>query len=98
MRRGTTPVNTIKTDMDLTGATALYVTYQQDGETVVEKELEDVEISESEITIHLTQADTLAFAAGTVSIQVRAVLADGNRVASGIMKTKVERILKDGEI
>ena len=99
MRRGTTPVNHISTDMDLTGATALYVTYQQNDETVLEKTLQDATITEKEVAIQLSQEDTLLFEEGSkVYVQLRAVLPDGNCVASNIMSVKVEKILKDGVI
>lgn len=99
MRRGTTPTHKFKTDADLTEATVLYITYQQDGETVLEKTLEDCTITPCAVSVTLTQAETLAFStAGYVSIQIRAGFADGSRVASSILKISVGEILKDGEI
>ena len=76
----------------------MYVTYQQNGETVLEKTLEDVTVTETAITIALTQEETLAFSNGMVQIQIRAKFLDGAALASNILATSVEKILKDGVI
>ena len=98
MRRGTTPTNTFTVDVDLRQATEMYVTYQQNGETVLEKTLEDVTVTETAIEIALTQEDTLAFAQGTVQMQIRAKFGDGAAIASNIIVAPVDQILKDGVI
>ena len=98
MRRGTTPTNTFTVDVDLRQATELYVTYQQNGETIFEKTLEDVTVTETAIEIALTQEETLAFSKGMVQIQIRAKFLDGAALASNILATSVEQILKDGVI
>lgn len=99
MRRGTTPVHIFTPDADLSAATVLYVTYEQRGETVLEKSLEEVDVTESSVTVALTQAETLAFdEAHPVRVQIRAGFADGTRIASNILKVSVGEILKDGEI
>ena len=41
MIRGTTPTNIFNVDVDLTTATAIYITYNQNGKTVFEKSLAD---------------------------------------------------------
>ena len=98
MKRGTTPVNTFKTNIDLTGAT-VFVTYSQRGRVILEKTGEDVEISEDAVVTRLTQRDTLGFdAIQKVSIQIRYVFPDGTAGASNIMTADVGEILKDGEI
>lgn len=98
MRRGTTPTNTFKTSIDLTGA-EVFVTYAQGGKTVLEKSGADLEITEDAVSVRLTQADTLSFtAAQRVSIQLRCVFPDGTACASNIMGADVGAILKDGEI
>lgn len=98
MRRGTTPTHTITTDIDLTGAAAVYVTYAQKGCTVVEKSAEDITIGSDYVEIALTQAETLAFSEGRIEVQIRARFPDGSAVASNVMQTTVAEILKDGEI
>jgi hypothetical protein len=98
MKRGTTPTNTFKTNIDLTGAT-VFLTYSQRGRVVLEKTGDDLEISAEAIITRLTQKDTLGFdALQKVSIQIRYVFPDGTAGASNIMTASVGEILKDGEI
>lgn len=98
MKRGTTPTNTFKTNIDLTGAT-VFLTYSQRGRVVLEKTGDDLEISAGAIVTRLTQKDTLGFdALQKVSIQIRYVFPDGTAGASNIMTASVGEILKDGEI
>ena len=98
MKRGTTPTNTFKTNIDLTGAT-VFLTYAQRGRVVLEKTGDDLEITAEAIVTRLTQKDTLGFdALQKVSIQIRYVFPDGTAGASNIMTASVGEILKDGEI
>ena len=98
MKRGTTPTNTFKTNIDLTGAT-VFLTYSQRGRVVLEKTGDDLEISAEAIVTRLTQKDTLGFdALQKVSLQIRYVFPDGTAGASNIMTVTVGEILKDGEI
>jgi len=102
MRRGSTPTNTFTTDIDLSGAT-LFVSYGQDGCIVIEKTGEDLDVSvvegETTIVLELSQEDTLKFRADRdVEIQIRYVMPNGSADASNIIKTKFERIIKDGVI
>ena len=98
MKRGTTPTNTFKTNIDLTGAT-VFLTYSQRGRVVLEKTGDDLEISAEAVVTRLTQKDTLGFdALQKVSIQIRYVFPDGTAGASNIMTVTVGEILKDGEI
>ena len=99
MRRGTTPIHTFIPDIDLTGMEVLFITYAQDGKTILEKTIADVTYDGEKITVPFTQDDTLAFqTAKHVEIQIRARFPDGSAVASNILKVPVERILKEGEI
>ena len=98
VKRGTTPTNTFKTNIDLTGA-AVFLTYSQRGKTVLEKTGEDLTVSEDAVVTRLTQKETLGFAATErVRIQIRYVFPDGTAGASNIMTAEVGEILKDGEI
>lgn len=107
MTRGTTPTHTFTLPDNLKTATlsALYITYAQRGETVLEKTLSDVTISNGAITCTLTQAETLLFSVRNharstddVAIQVRMKTSDGTAMASDIMRIPVMDVLKDGEI
>lgn len=98
--RGTTPTNTFNVNVDLTGCEVLYVTYKQAGRTIIEKAMSDCTVTETSVTVKLTQAETLRFRSddGPVSIQIRAGWDNGERVASTKVRTTVDGILKDGEI
>lgn len=111
MRRGTTPTNKFKTQTDVTGMAALFITYKQDGEIKIEKSLPDIDIyeevktvGEEEVTIYvmevkLTQEDTLALSTiSDVEIQVRGKYTDGTVIACQVIQVPVSRILKEGII
>lgn len=99
MIRYTTPTHIFKANIDLTNAETIFLTYKQNNSTVVEKTREDLEVTETAVTVTLTQEDTGKFVPGAqVEIQFRAKFYDGTAVASNIMKTSVERVLKDGVI
>lgn len=96
MTRGTTPTNIIDVDIDLTGATDIYVTYVQNGHTIMEKTLGDMTVDEERLTIRLTQEETFVFdPKKKVAVQIRAKFADNTAVASNIMYVGVENILKN---
>lgn len=99
IRRGTTPTHVFTVDVDLTQATALYITYKQSDRIVIEKTLADCTITATTVTVELTQAESLKFAiTSPVEIQIRAKFEDGTAIASNIMEADVGRILKGGEI
>lgn len=99
MRRGTTPTHIFEVDVDLTEAEAIYITYRQVEDVILEKTIEDMTIEPETITLSLSQAETLAFRVPlAVSIQIRAKFPDGTAIASNIIHTDVEAILKGGEI
>lgn len=99
MRRGTTPTHTFTTDIDLTDAEVIFITYEQAGKPVMEKTKEDLTITAETLTVKLTQEETLAFELGKpVEMQIRARFADGTAVASQVMRTNADVILKEGVI
>lgn len=109
MNRGTTPVCRFKTDLDLSTAEVIYVTFQQVDkrlyktvkENLIEKTKADlVELTEDHIAFGLSQEDTLKLhdCPDKVRIQIRARWASGGAAASNIMVTSVEEILKEGVI
>lgn len=99
MYRGTTPTNTISVDTDLTNM-RVYVTYQQGGVNVIEKTNEDITIETDKVIVTLTQAETLGLQnrGKDVLVQIRAITPGGVAIASNIMHTTVDGILKDGVI
>ena len=74
--RGTTPINYFTVPIDLSDAAVVYLTYAQNGKTVVEKEKEDITFTAEdetyEMSVQLTQVDTLAFCdKSPVDMQIR---------------------------
>jgi hypothetical protein len=104
MYRGTTPTNVFKTSQDLSDADVVFITYKQRNTTVIEKKKEDITFGTEDdlltLTVKLTQAETLALDqdARAVSIQIRARYPDGTAIASEVISTSVEEVLKDGII
>lgn len=99
MFRGTTPIHTFKTDIDLSDAAVIWLTYKADGKIIIDKEKKDLEIESDNISFKLTQEETLALQAGQrVDCQIRARFEDGTAVASNIMTVGVNGILKNGVI
>lgn len=104
MYRGTTPTNIFKTDQDLSDADVVYITYEQMNVPVIEKKKSDIIFGQEDdmftLTVKLTQDDTLALndKVKSVNIQIRARYPDGTAIASKVVSTSVEEVLKDGVI
>lgn len=101
MIRGTTPPFTLTIDgWDLTGMT-IYVTLEQ-GATQLTLTNDRLTLAGDEtgtdILFTLTQAETLAFAAGFVHVQVRFIDTLGRARATLSAEIRVDPILLDGEI
>lgn len=59
----------------------------------------DCRMEEDRIQVTLSQAETLQLVAGkTLKMQLRLVFTNGNVGASKIIRSRVEEIIKDGEI
>lgn len=98
MRRGTTQTLTFNLSEPI-DIEALYITFNQNDKTVLEKTLDNVSVEGGQIVLPLEQEDTLALSASkTVLIQLRIRDTDGNAYASKILKLYVNEILKDGVI
>ena len=100
MTRGTTPTHTftIPEELDVSTLSVIYITYSQFGRRVIEKDIEDIIISDQTLSVTLSQVETLLFRPGEVEIQIRAKTTGGSAYASTIVETTAERILKNGEI
>lgn len=98
MHRGTTPINIFRTDVDLTNASVLFITYKQNGKVILEKSIDEVKIQNNIVSVYLSQKDTLLFMEGIVTIQIRVKFSDGSTIASSLIRTSTYEILKDGEI
>lgn len=99
MIRGTTPVISFTLPFDVSTLDDAYISFAQHGKVVIEKRLEDCKVDGNRMTVRLTQEDTLRLAARTqVEMQIRARTGAGEVIASNIVTTYADRILKDGVI
>ena len=101
MRRGTTPYLPIKTDQDLTKMDYIVVTVEDSAgnEVSVDNKSGMMTVKSTEITVKLTQEQTLSLSEGELQIQVRAADETGeNAIASNIMYSTLDDVLKDGVI
>lgn len=100
--RGTTPTITIHVpgDVELNRASEIWVTLKQQPKIITKKLTTGaVLITGSDISINLTQAETLQFAAGAGGlIQVRILLSGGLALASQIERVNIYDVIQAGEI
>lgn len=97
MIRGTTPTLTFKLPFDCADIDILNISFAQYDTVVLEKDFYDCNVKGNEISVTLTEDDTLKFdcAETYAEVQIRVGIGE-QRLASQIMKISVERILKDG--
>lgn len=98
MKRGSTPAHVFDVDINLTSAT-IYITYAQNNKVIVEKTGADLDVTATQITTQLTQAETLKFKTGVaVAIQLRYKMPDGTADVSDVFYVPVDKLLKEGII
>lgn len=91
MRRGTTPIIDIHiSGIEPADVEKAYVTIQQGGKQQTYETLPDVN---GDISLHMSQEDTLQFSAGKVSLQIKIKMVDGSVVASRIYTKNIDDIL-----
>ena len=97
MYRGTTPTITFTLPFSGKQITALNLCFVQQGQILLEKQLNDCVVEDNMLRVYLTENETLLFRAdrGMVEMQLRIGCGE-TRMASNIMCISVERILKDG--
>ena len=97
MHRGTTPTITFETDCDCSTFELLEIAFAQRDEVILTKTINDCKIDGNKIIVTLSEDDTLLFDChkNPVKMQIRAGVGT-SRIASCIMSTTVQRILKDG--
>ena len=101
MRRGTTPTLTFTTPYAADIIESGFISFAQRGTDMLDVALSDeaVTIGDNEISVDLTQEQTLMFTTvAPCNIQIRAILTSGKAVASNIVQDTILPILKDGEI
>ena len=101
LRRGTTPNITceIIDEVDLSNITSVWLTISQNNELVIDKLTDDVTINTKNISVRLTQEETLSLKAGVMAyIQVR--LLNDNEIAYATQTdyVPIDDIIKDGVI
>ena len=98
MIRGTTPTLEFVLPFDTSLLAEAYVTLEQSDEVVLDKPLSDCTLDDNKMTVKLTQEDTLKLKIGLIEVQIRAKTVDGDVIASDIILTSAQKILKDGVI
>lgn len=85
--RGVTPTFTLtfeSDDLDLTQADHVYVTFCN--KVTLTKSDGDLDIAAKQISVYLSQEETLSFSEGATAIQVNWTYGDGSRAASEIVR------------
>ena len=99
MFRATTPTHIFTLPFDTDQIKEVRITYQQNGETVLEKTETDCTMVGEDIKVTLTQQETLLFDAGSrdnrVSIQLRVLTKTGQVMASKIVKVFAKACLNE---
>lgn len=98
MVRGTTPTFVLEIDdknIDLTQVDNVYATFKQ-GTCVMTKTGQDIEVSENEVDVYLSQAETLSFSKGTVFVQLNWTFQNGHRACTNIVGVDVGDNLVNG--
>lgn len=99
MYRGTTPTLRFTLPFDTSTLDAVWVTIAQGGKVIINKTKVDCDLKGNDISVTLTQAETLALTAGNkTEIQLRVLTTDGLALASEIFRENTDYILKDGVI
>lgn len=100
--QGTTPTITInvKSDIDLSNVTQVWVYIAQQNKVKVDKQIEDVSIDAQEktITVRLEQDDTLELREGEALFQIRLLMADTTALATNAQKITIVKVYKGGVI
>ena len=99
MFRATTPQHIFALPFTTNQIKEIRITYQQNGETVLQKTEADCTLTANEIKVTLTQQETLLFNVGSsddrVSIQLRVLTTTGQVMASEIEKVFVRECLDE---
>lgn len=96
MIRGTTPTHTFQIPFNTNLVREIRVSYAQKDVVVVEKTTEDCKLDGMNITVKLTQEETLRFSENVMAaLQLRVLLNDGNVLATPVMRLDVGELLQD---
>ncbi len=96
MIRGTTPTHTFQIPFNTNLLKEIRISYAQKDVVVVEKTTEDCKLDGMNITVKLTQEETLRFSENVMAaLQLRVLLNDGNVLATPVMRLDVGELLQD---
>lgn len=99
MIRGTTPTVIFTLPFEAEVFETVWITFSQNSREVFTLYSDELILNGDTITAKLTQEQTLKLTGRCkVDIQIRGKTYDGKALASNVMSTWAERILKDGEI
>ena len=100
IRRGTTPTIQVvlPDELDMSTIVTAWIYINQNGEVIVDRSNDTIEIEDNTLSITLTQEETLALSDGFAFIQVRLLDTDGVALASQENRVHVLPIYKEGEI
>lgn len=97
--RGTTPTCTFELPFDTSIIDKLYITFSQNNEEVLNFTKDNCTFDGKNVNLKLKQEDTLKLNDKLmVNIQLRLLATDGEALASQIIRTHVDAILRDGVI
>lgn len=94
--RGCTVQNSFAIPYKASEVAVVWVTYVQSGDIVIDKITADCIISDSKVTLGLSQEETLKLKPwAKIQIQIRIRLHDGRATKSNIIETTTDRVLKE---
>ena len=95
MIRGTTPMHSFELPFGVEVIKSGVVTYVQENETILEKELTECNLEGNIVSVKLTQEETLKFNCANryVFVQLRLLTQGGDALASDVMTIEVKRCL-----
>ena len=102
--RGTTPYHNFILPILVEDIKAIYVTYLQNNEVILDKQLSEEEKHCSQLTIHLTQEETLRFhfypaaKKNIAVIHIRILTVDGEAYASEPVRERIFGTRREGVI
>lgn len=96
MIRGTTPRHIFNMPFDVSSIEEVRITYEQNGQKVLEKTENDCTMEGTKITVQLTQEETLKFEESrNVSLQLKVLTSAGDVMVTKVRKISCGRILND---
>ena len=94
--RGTTPTHVFTIPIERELIKDLRINYSQDKKKILTKKLSDIEFSDGEINVTLTQEETFLFQGGkNASVQLRVKTIDNTVLGSDVILMRVEESLDD---